>query len=183
MVINLLPLKQKRFARSVYRVHRLIAILIVTNLLLISLLVLLLALRINLRKDIDVNARTLSVLGQKSQVVEFNSLRDEINLLAKYAGLAKTNLAIESLAIDRLAQVMSVRPDGLRLNNLDYRYDKDRFKLLLAGVAPNRQVLLDFSSKLETLPWVEAVDLPVASLVGDSNFNFSLTVTTIKDKK
>lgn len=181
MAINLLPVKQKRLARSVYLTHRLIAMLIVGDLLLLSFIVLLAALHITIKQEKATNEKILISLGAKSQVIEFNQLRDEVGLVVKRADVAKDNIKSELLASDYLNQIISIRPSGVTLTNLDFTANEQDKIVLLTGVAGSRQNLLDFKSKLELLPWVSAVDSPVTNLVGDANSVFLLTVV-LKNK-
>ena len=182
MAINLLPAKQKRLARSVYRVHRLIALLLVFDLLLLAILVLLAALNITINQEKTANAKTLATFSGKDQVQEFNALKDEVSLVAKYADVAKEHVDTRSTVTDYFGQIMATRTAGVRLNNLDYATNQDNQTIKLGGIADNRQSLLDFNNRLEVLSWVDTVDSPVANLVGDNNFVFSLTLTLVKPK-
>lgn len=182
MAINLLPNKQKRFARSVYQIHRWVAFLVVVDLLLVAVLVLLAALNINVNQENNSNAKTLAAFVGKDQVEEFNTLRDEVNLVAKYADVARGYVSGQPPATDYFNQIMATRTVGVRLNNFDYLNNQDSRTIKLGGIAQNRQSLLDFNSRLEALAWVDTLDSPVANLVGDNNFVFSLTLTLVKPK-
>ena len=182
MAINLLPAKQKRIARSVYRAHRLIALLLVFDLLLLAMLVLLGALHITINQEKNANAKTLAVFGGNDQVKEFNTLKDEVNLVAKYADVAGRYVDIKPVVTDYFGQIIATTTDGVSLNSFDYAANPETQTIKLGGIAANRQSLLDFNARLESLAWVGNVDSPVANLIGDNNFVFSLTLTLVKPK-
>jgi len=182
MAINLLSPKEKRAVRSMYRTHRLIAILMVADLLLLSSLVLIGALHVSLRQDKLANQDMLAALRSEAKVVEFNKLRDEVNLTAKYTKLAKQAIAQNEMPSLRLEEVFTQKTKGIRLTSFDYIGDKKSATVHIKGVAASRQNLLEFTSKLETLAMVKNVDSPVANLVGDTNAPFTLTLELIEQK-
>ena len=182
MAINLLSPKEKRAVRSMYRIHRLIAALLVCDLLLVSAIVLIGALDINLRQEKATNEKSLTVLGSQTKVVEFNKIRDEVNLIAKYTKLAKRELALVTTPSVELETIFTARHKGIRLVGIDYLTAKNNTTVQIKGIAASRQDLLTFTSKLESLPIVKSVDSPVANLVGDTNAPFTLAVELTKPK-
>lgn len=183
MAINLLPPKQKRLARSVYRTHRFIAVLIVVDLLLLSLIVLLFAFSGTLKHEKASNAATLAALGNKSGVIEFNQLREEINLMDKYASVVKASLASSTQVVRYLGETVELRSEGIQLTNISFAVEPKDQKIILSGTADTRQNLLDFKGRLEALPWVATVDSPVANLISDADSTFSLIIVLVKNKK
>lgn len=67
-------------------------------------------------------------------------------------------------------------PDNIKLKNLSLSLENNR-KILLAGVATNRQALLDFEQTLLKIPWVEETALPKSQLLPKEDINFTIDVT------
>lgn len=180
MVINLLSTQQKKFTRSVYRTHYLISVLVVFSLVLLATLALLVALSITIKQEKENNAEALASLSGKVDVIEFNKLRDEINLVAKYLGVVKANINNDSLTTSYFEEVMGSKAEGIYLNSFDYATNQDAQTIKINGTSRQRQDLLTFTNNLTALPWVKEVDSPVTNLVGDENFYFSLNIILVE---
>lgn len=55
-------------------------------------------------------------------------------------------------------------------------------KLQIQGIAPTREALAGFKSKLESSDLFSKVEIPIADLARDKDLPFSLTITTSKPK-
>lgn len=177
MVINLLPQKEKREVRSIYRAHLAIAAMIVFCLLAIAAIVLIFAGLINLQQEKNSGTKALAGLSQQSQVVEFNKLRDRVNGLANYLGVVKANIT-KTVPPTQIFEtvVLAAKPTNVKLTGLVYEVIKTDRVVSVTGVAASRQDLLAFISSLELLPQVKSVDSPVANLVSNINTEFTLTI-------
>ncbi len=182
MAINLLPAKEKREVRGVYRAHLAIAILIVADLLVVSAGVLLVAGMIDLRQEKKIKSAELIGLSADVQVKEFNQVRDRLNVLAGYLAVAKGHVKTEPPVLPVIASIIAAGSADIDLDAFDYEFVKNEQVLKLGGLAASRQALLDFVTKLEALPEVKSVDSPPANFVNNVDVEFLLTVNLQPDR-
>jgi hypothetical protein len=76
-----------------------------------------------------------------------------------------------------VAEVVLYKPSGISLTSITYeQMPKNIARMVIVGLADNRDVLLTFKQSLERGGLFESVDLPVSNLAKDHDINFSITV-------
>jgi hypothetical protein len=77
----------------------------------------------------------------------------------------------------QLASLLSLRPAGIKLTAIQYaRSATGKRTITLAGVAENREVLLNFIARLETWPDLVAVRSPLDNLIRGRDLAFSINL-------
>lgn len=74
-----------------------------------------------------------------------------------------------------LIGLLATRPQGVLIDGIGF--DRTSGKVTLRGLARAREDLLLFKKRLEELPDVLSVDVPVASLVRQQNATFNITIS------
>ncbi len=88
-----------------------------------------------------------------------------------------TALAASSTPELAFARVRSLRPAGITISDLQYTRTKGGATLELAGLARERQALLDFISALQAEAFFAGVSSPISNLVRGQDFPFTLLLT------
>ena len=77
-----------------------------------------------------------------------------------------------------LSDVWSVNGQGIDISGVQLNRDiKGVTPITLTGEAKNRQSLATFRDRIEALPYVEAVELPIGNLAQNQDIQFIVTVT------
>lgn len=115
------------------------------------------------KKSVD----SASIQSTQQQLNQSSGL---MNALGEYAQQNIYYSTIESIVALRGAVTISSFA-------LDYTANPSVMKISLAGVAPTRNDLLSFKTRLNSLGKKVVVDLPISALTHESNISFSIQVT------
>lgn len=75
-------------------------------------------------------------------------------------------------------EILLKKMNSIKITEIFYENEKEGGKKVnIAGLAPNREVLLLFRQTLEENPAFSKVDLPISNFVKGSNIRFNLTLT------
>jgi Tfp pilus assembly protein PilN len=103
-------------------------------------------------------------LGAHDDIKEVNTLIKKVDQIQRsYLPITPT-----------LTEISTVIPPDVRLNTLALSTDKSR--LNISGTARVQQDLLDLGQALETLPFIEQVDIPLSQAIKQKNLSFSLSI-------
>ena len=72
------------------------------------------------------------------------------------------------------------KSSGIKINEISYtNRGGDSNKIIIRGVAANREDLTNFGRFLEARPEFDQIDLPISSFTKESNIDFSLTAVVV----
>ena len=181
-MINLLSAEEKKKIRSDYRFRVLSACLpLFAGVLLFAFLTLLPSFffaqisNVNMLKE----SQSAEVVNKKTQETEMKNIvlatNKKISLLNK--SLFKNTPAVV------FDEILKRLPEGVTV--VDYEYQKNSVtqkiktitaNIVISGVAQKREIILAFVDSLRQNKNFTSVDLPVASLVNESNFSYSINI-------
>jgi Tfp pilus assembly protein PilN len=127
-------------------------------------------------------ARVAAEAGLAGRTTSINESRITANdaALRRFSTRIKildTALAASSTPELAFARVRSMRPAGVTISDLQYARTKGGATLELAGLARERQALLDFISLLQGDTFFAGVSSPISNLVRGQDFPFTLSLT------
>jgi len=70
-------------------------------------------------------------------------------------------------------QITKVKPVGIEILSFDLNLEKGTVKLI--GKAADRSVLINFKKKIESTSAFDSIELPITSLVSETNLDFEMT--------
>ncbi len=88
----------------------------------------------------------------------------------------------EMLTIDIIDRILGEKPASVGLTTFSLVSVGTERRLVVSGVAQNRESLVLFSRRLEAMELFSAVDLPISNLSQRADIEFSITAT-IKEKE
>lgn len=74
-----------------------------------------------------------------------------------------------------IERVLSEKNEGVKISSLSLERKKEGWLVGLSGRAETREVMVDFSKRLETVPAFSLVDLPVSSLAKNRDISFTIS--------
>lgn len=73
----------------------------------------------------------------------------------------------------KLIELISILPPDIKINSV--QIDRINKNLTLSGTAKTREGLLNFQSKLQSIPWLNRIETPASQLFQKENINFQFT--------
>lgn len=131
---------------------------------------------------------TLSNLNQQIKSLEQQQEATKVNspaAIVKKAGQIKSLFPIKATPQDEIAKVINFLPPTIKLANLGYSTEKQKFELF--ATADTRQDILDYKNALEKSGEFESIKLPLGIFESATNidftFEFSLKPKANSEKK
>lgn len=83
------------------------------------------------------------------------------------------------IVTDLFESILTSNSSGITFTTLSYEAGtgKEASRLTVSGIAPSRQNLVTFSERLESVPHIADVELPVRSFVESTDVPFTIIVT------
>ena len=78
-----------------------------------------------------------------------------------------------------LIGLAEITPPGIKLSSLNL--DRPNLKLILSGMAKNRDDLLGYQERIKKVLWVDKIETPTSQLFQKENINFEFSITIKKD--
>lgn len=102
--------------------------------------------------------------GYSQEIRKINKINHDITLSGQgYAALSP-----------QLLELINTVPAGVKLNSLSF--DRTNNKLILSGVAKERENLLSYQEKIKELLWIEKLESPSSQLFQKENVDFEWTI-------
>jgi hypothetical protein len=121
------------------------------------------------------------VLTQELSVVQDIELNaDRRRLREKLASLRDTLSIVDEPTTEispYIQKITSNQPRDINILGLSFTKENKQEKIVLDGVANNRNSLANFVNILDQIPEFQTVNLPFSSFVRDSDIPFSITIT------
>ena len=182
---NLLPLVEKKNIKQEYRMRVYIVSLLFLSVLIIIAIVSLLPLYISslsklndIRSQMEVEKQKASYAAEEQDPIKITR---EVN--AKLAILGKKDSALPQSS-NLITTIVGYKPDNIKINAIFYDRGLAEGKILLNGIAEDRETLLSFLKLLEGEKIFTKVDLPISSFVKEKDIEFSIKITTkVENKK
>ncbi len=121
-----------------------------------------------------------NIVGLRNTVGKSISLKSDKDLEKTLSDIKQNISALkipEKDAISIIGDIVKVRPDGVRLNDINFgSYTATSSAVSILGVSSDRPSLILFSRKLKENPKFSSVDLPISNLAKDSDINFNINI-------
>ncbi|MBI4120899.1 MAG: hypothetical protein HY457_01430 [Parcubacteria group bacterium] len=134
----------------------------------------------------EVNVRAaeerLALAHQATERAEKTFVTEQSRAAMRKAKLLRAEEGVALTHTEVLKEVISKKSRDIIIGELFYREEAKKPSgivqtLIVRGESKNRSVLLAFSEALQSLPFVENVELPVEQLAKSSEIPFSITLT------
>jgi len=174
-MINLLPLEEKEKIKAEYRVRVFVVILFFVFATIIIATVLLLPRYLFLETRERVYGGELSKIdidladGQRELKNVLRDTKRKVDILE--SGADKVNV-YHDIFLPVLENRNTIEIDGI-----SYENTRDDDVLLVSGISPDRDTLLDFIKKLEQNPSFGNVELPVSNFIKNKDIEFSMDIS------
>jgi len=182
---NLLPLIEKKKIKREYRVRIGIVSLLFLSVLIIIAFVSLIPLYISSSYKLNDVLKQMESKKQETLYVDEknNPIKITQDINNKLAVLEKKD-SILPPSSDLITIVVGHKPNNVKINAIFYDRGLTDGKVVLNGIARNRETLLSFLKSLEEDKIFTKVDLPISSFVEERDIEFSIRITMeVKNKK
>ncbi len=78
------------------------------------------------------------------------------------------------------SQIISIKPKGISLSRFAWKVEDNNISLTIAGVASDRQALLDFEDSINNTKDFTKAAVPVSNFARYKDINFELTISPVK---
>jgi len=181
MSINLLPQKEKKRVKKLYKARRLkasswfvIVLIGISTVMLVPMYLL----------GEDIKFAVASEEDRlRSENVEINTTDIEERVYELNKRARALSVHEHTKVYEHLTDVTQNKRAGISITGMAFDQKDDTEVVRLVGQAINRDILLDFRRDLEQKQYVAAVDLPVSNFAQNIDINFSITVTLQKDNE
>ena len=172
--LNLLSPAKKRGNEHV------ISFIFIKNMLEISLFVAtILAIALLLSWDVlqnDFNNLSASAVLVNQEFSGYNQEIRKINQIDR--NIVSAGKTFHPITIE-LVGLAEISPSGVKLSSLNL--DRPNLKLVISGMAKNRDDLLNYQEQIKKILWVDKIETPTSQLFQKENINFEFSITIKKD--
>lgn len=182
MSINLLPQKEKKHIKKLYKSRRIavaswffVALIVVSIVSLVPLYF--------FSEHIEFLTKNQQERLQRESI-NFNveELEDQINLInGKVRALALNTNHVR--IYDYVTDITENKRGGITISSLAFSETDSDQVIGLAGIANNRETLLAFRRDLEQKDYIDFVELPISNFAENADIGFSITITLSDDNE
>lgn len=178
-MLNILPAQEKKKNLTEYRMRLgVVAVFAVASLILASLVLLapsyLLAVTKynNISEQLAQKKSKANLTGQEKAIdVQVRTINKNIDLYLKSGATDKLSPP------DVIAEVIELKSAAIKITGFDYDASGPQERLVISGVAEDRDSLAAFVGVLKKSTLFTTVDLPVSSYVKSANITFSIVAS------
>lgn len=110
---------------------------------------------------------------------EFSSYNQEIRKINQInRNIVSAGKTFQPITAE-LVELAEITPPGVKLSSLNL--DKPNLKLILSGMAKNRDDLLNYQEQIKKILWVDEIETPSSQLFQKENINFEFSIMIKKD--
>ena len=178
MIINVLPLKEKKSLLKEYYLRLVIVCLFLLTALSFLATFLLIPSYVLSKTKVQVLTNSLNSLNNQHQGLSEADLTSSINDINSTLGLLNSGVNSRNIYDQVFSAILSLRPQGVIISQISYAEPLANKNILtLQGIASDRTSLKAFQVALESSPTVSNVDLPISDFTSKTDIDFTITLT------